>query len=156
MILKPQDVVILLKLVALGQEPWTFQRLAVELSISQSEVHAGVRRAVAAGDEVGKTNKTTLLLTMDFESLKAGLGAATTLGGLDAGTHRSLIEASNFIQAIEERQGLKVGCLEEIAWRNGWITTDELRAEAAAAGSSSYGSYLSDILRDDGPGSASD
>ena len=48
MILKPQDVVVLLKLVALGPEPWTFQRLAVELSISQSEVHAGVRRAVAA------------------------------------------------------------------------------------------------------------
>lgn len=48
MILKPQDVVVLLKLVAIGPEPWTFQRLAVELSISQSEVHAGVRRAVAA------------------------------------------------------------------------------------------------------------
>ena len=48
MILKPQDVVILLKLVALGRQPWTYQRLAIELSISQSEVHAGVRRAVAA------------------------------------------------------------------------------------------------------------
>ncbi|MBI5910607.1 MAG: hypothetical protein HY848_11710 [Betaproteobacteria bacterium] len=48
MILKPQDVVVLLKLVAIGQESWTFQRLAVVLSISQSEVHAAVRRAVAA------------------------------------------------------------------------------------------------------------
>ena len=48
MILKPQDVLILLKLVALGPQPWTYQRLAVELSISQSEAHAGVRRAVAA------------------------------------------------------------------------------------------------------------
>jgi hypothetical protein len=48
MILKPQDVVILFKLVALGREPWTYQRLAVELSISQSEAHAGVKRAVAA------------------------------------------------------------------------------------------------------------
>lgn len=48
MILKPQDVVILLKLVVLGPRPWTYQRLAAELSISQSEVHAGVRRAVAA------------------------------------------------------------------------------------------------------------
>jgi glucose-1-phosphate thymidylyltransferase len=75
---------------------------------------------------------------------------------LDAGTHRSLIEASNFIEAIEERQGLKVGCLEEIAWRNGWITTEQVRAAAKEAGSSSYGSYLSDILRDDGPGRASD
>jgi hypothetical protein len=48
MILKPQDVVILLKLVTLGPEPWTYQRLAVELSISQSEAHAGVKRALAA------------------------------------------------------------------------------------------------------------
>lgn len=48
MILKPQDVVILLKLVVWGRQPWTYQRLAVELSISQSEVHAGVRRAEAA------------------------------------------------------------------------------------------------------------
>ena len=46
-----------------------------------------VRRAVAAGDEAGKTNKTTLLLTMGYDDLKAGLGAATTVGGLDAGTH---------------------------------------------------------------------
>jgi hypothetical protein len=48
MTLKPQDVVVLLKLVAIGLEPWNFQRLAIELSISQSEVHAAVRRAVAA------------------------------------------------------------------------------------------------------------
>jgi hypothetical protein len=48
MILKPQDIVVLLKLVALGHEPWTYQRLAIELSISQSETHAAVRRAVAA------------------------------------------------------------------------------------------------------------
>ena len=48
MILKPQDIVILLKLVAWGSQSWTYQRLAVELSISQSEAHAGVRRAVAA------------------------------------------------------------------------------------------------------------
>ena len=75
---------------------------------------------------------------------------------LDAGTHRSLIEASNFIQAIEERQGLKVGCLEEIAWRNDWITTEDVRAAAEQAGGSSYGGYLSDILRDDGAGGASD
>ena len=48
MILKPQDVVVLLKLVAIAQEPWTFQRLAAELSISPSETHAGVQRATAA------------------------------------------------------------------------------------------------------------
>ena len=65
---------------------------------------------------------------------------------LDAGTHKSLIEASSFIQAIEERQGLKVGCLQEIAWRNGWITTEGFRREAEEAGASSYGEYLKDVL----------
>ncbi len=66
---------------------------------------------------------------------------------LDAGTHKSLIEASSFIQAIEERQGLKVGCLQEIAWSNGWITTEAFRREAEAAGKSSYGEYLHEVLR---------
>ncbi len=61
---------------------------------------------------------------------------------LDAGTHQSLLEASNFVQAIENRQGLKVGCLEEIAWQAGWITHDEFAALATAAGKSSYGDYL--------------
>jgi hypothetical protein len=66
MILKPQDVVVLLKLVALGDQGWTFQRLAVELSISQSEVHAAVRRAVAArlmteGSSAGRPVRAALL-----------------------------------------------------------------------------------------------
>jgi len=65
---------------------------------------------------------------------------------LDAGTHKSLIEASSFIQAIEERQGLKVGCLQEIAWSNGWITTEGFRREVEAAGNSSYGDYLREVL----------
>ena len=66
---------------------------------------------------------------------------------LDAGTHRSMIEASSFIEAIEERQGLKVGCLEEIAWRNGWIDLGQLKASAEEIASSNYGSYLLDIIR---------
>jgi glucose-1-phosphate thymidylyltransferase len=65
---------------------------------------------------------------------------------LDAGTHRSLIEASNYIEAIEERQGLKVGCLQEIAWRNGWISRDDFRREAETAAGSSYGAYLAEVL----------
>jgi len=65
---------------------------------------------------------------------------------LDAGTHRSLMEASSFIQAIEERQGLKVGCLQEIAWHNGWISTEQLRQEAEAAGNSGYGEYLLNLV----------
>lgn len=65
---------------------------------------------------------------------------------LDAGTHKSLMEASSFIQAIEERQGQKVGCVQEIAWQNGWITDEGFRREAEAAGNSSYGLYLMDLL----------
>ena len=64
---------------------------------------------------------------------------------LDAGTHKSLIEASSFIHAIEERQGLKVGCLEEIAWRAGWIDDDQLSQLASDAGKSSYGDYLREM-----------
>ena len=67
---------------------------------------------------------------------------------LDAGTHRSLIEASNFIQAIEERQGLKVGCLQEIAWDQGWINVEGLRREVEAAGASTYGVYLREVLEE--------
>ena len=65
---------------------------------------------------------------------------------LDAGTPRSLLEAANFISAIEERQGLKVGCLEEIAWRNRWIEDDELRAEAARLAGTSYGQFLDSLI----------
>lgn len=61
---------------------------------------------------------------------------------LDTGTHESLLEASQFIQTLEKRQGLKVACLEEIAWRNGWITGDQLLALAQPMGNSSYGNYL--------------
>ena len=65
---------------------------------------------------------------------------------LDAGTHRSLSDASNFIEAIEERQGLKVGCLQEIAWNQGWISTEGFRREVEDAGASSYGDYLREVL----------
>ncbi|MBD3873120.1 MAG: glucose-1-phosphate thymidylyltransferase, partial [Acidobacteria bacterium] len=66
---------------------------------------------------------------------------------LDAGTHRSLSDASNFIEAIEERQGLKVGCLQEIAWNQGWISTEGFRREVEDAGTSSYGDYLREVLK---------
>jgi len=65
---------------------------------------------------------------------------------LDAGTHESLLQASNFVQAIEERQALKIGCIEEIAWRQGWIDDAGLEKLAVRAGKSSYGEYLHDLL----------
>jgi len=67
---------------------------------------------------------------------------------LDTGTHDSLLEASQFIATIEKRQGLKVSCVEEIAWRMGYIDTDALRQLAAALGKSSYGQYLSHIANE--------
>jgi glucose-1-phosphate thymidylyltransferase len=66
---------------------------------------------------------------------------------LDTGTHESLLQAANFIQTLEERQGLKVACLEEIAWRQGYIGSGELEAMAATMASNAYGLYLYDLLR---------
>lgn len=61
---------------------------------------------------------------------------------LDTGTHDSLLEASHFVQTIEKRQGLKVACLEEIAFQNGWITKAELRVQAERFKKTNYGQYL--------------
>ena len=65
---------------------------------------------------------------------------------LDTGTHESLLQASNFIQAIEERQGLKVACVEEIAYRLGYIDADALRRMARGMEKTGYGCYLLGVL----------
>jgi glucose-1-phosphate thymidylyltransferase len=65
---------------------------------------------------------------------------------LDTGTFDSLNDASNFIQTVEHRQGLKIGCPEEVAWRQGFLTDDELRDRALALSKSGYGTYLLDLL----------
>ena len=70
------------------------------------------------------------------------------LAWLDTGTHDSLLEASNFIHTIEQRQGLKVACPEEIAFRLGYITSEELKTLAASIGKSSYGKYLLQLLKE--------
>ncbi len=64
---------------------------------------------------------------------------------LDTGTHDSLLQASNYVQTIEERQGLKMACIEEIAFRKGWITADDLRALATQLSKNEYGNYLLNI-----------
>jgi len=65
---------------------------------------------------------------------------------LDTGTHESLLQAATFIEAIEQRQGLKVSCVEEIAWRKGYISADQLGQLAGSMQNSGYGQYLLDLL----------
>lgn len=64
---------------------------------------------------------------------------------LDTGTHESLLQASNYVQTMEERQGLKISCIEEIAFRKGWISADQLRTLAAPLAKNEYGKYLLQI-----------
>jgi glucose-1-phosphate thymidylyltransferase len=82
--------------------------------------------------------------------LDAGLLHAEILGRgtawLDTGTHDSLLDAAQFVHVIENRQGLKIACVEEIAWRQGWIDEARLEANIARLGKSSYAQYLRRLL----------
>jgi glucose-1-phosphate thymidylyltransferase len=69
---------------------------------------------------------------------------------LDTGTHNSLLDAANFIRVVEERQGLKIACPEEVAYRMGYISAEQLLALAEPLAKSGYGLYLKNLLRDDG------
>jgi glucose-1-phosphate thymidylyltransferase len=66
---------------------------------------------------------------------------------LDTGTFASLMQAGQFVQVIEERQGLKIGCIEEIAYKNGWITKEKLKEEANKLLKSGYGQYLLNLIK---------
>jgi glucose-1-phosphate thymidylyltransferase len=65
---------------------------------------------------------------------------------LDTGTHQSLADATNFVRAIIDRQGLQMSCIEEIAWDRGWIDSDQLRLLADRYGKSTYGEYLRNLV----------
>lgn len=90
------------------------------------------------------------ITTVNQEYLKANKLSVHLLdrgtAWLDTGTFNSLMQASQFVQVIEERQGLKVGCIEEAAWHEGFITDDELDALAAPLLKSGYGRYLKGLL----------
>ena len=78
--------------------------------------------------------------------LKVGILSRGT-AWLDTGTFASLMQAGQFVQVLEERQGLKVGCIEEIAWRQGFISSDQLKALAEPLCKSGYGEYLMGLLK---------
>ena len=81
-----------------------------------------------------------------LELVRLGRGMAW----LDTGTHESLIEASNFIETIEKRQGLKVCCPEEVAWEQGWIDSEQVRRLGEALSNNGYGQYLLNLLEREG------
>lgn len=91
------------------------------------------------------------ITTLNEMYLKAGELNVELLGRgfawLDTGTHESLHEASSFVQTIEHVQGLKVACLEEIAYRNGWLTADELKELSKPMLKNDYGQYLNQLAQ---------
>ncbi|MBD3842902.1 MAG: glucose-1-phosphate thymidylyltransferase RfbA [Campylobacterales bacterium] len=93
------------------------------------------------------------ITTVNQEYLKKGKLKVELLGRgfawLDTGTHDSLIEAGQFVQTIEHRQGYKIACLEEIAYRKGWINKDKVLEIAKPLSKNGYGQYLYDLVKED-------
>jgi len=105
------------------------------------DIAAGLRPSARGELEITDVNRTYLQRgELNVEKLARGIA------WLDTGTHEALMQASNFIQAIEDRQGLMVACLEEIAYRQGFIGASELAGLAEQMGSSAYGQYLRRVL----------
>ncbi len=105
------------------------------------DIAAEVRPSARGELEITDVNR-AYLIRGDLHVETMGRGFAW----LDTGTFDSLIQAGQFVQTIEARQGLKIAAPEEIAWRNGWIGDDELAQRAAELQKSGYGSYLAKLL----------
>jgi glucose-1-phosphate thymidylyltransferase len=108
------------------------------------EIAAGLRPSPRGELEITDVNLAYLKLGELHVEL---LGRGTAW--LDTGTHASLLQASNFVETIQERQGLKIACLEEIAYQKGYLSREELVALGKAMGKSSYGEYLLRIASED-------
>ncbi|MBW1686937.1 MAG: glucose-1-phosphate thymidylyltransferase RfbA [Deltaproteobacteria bacterium] len=108
------------------------------------DIAAGLRPSARGELEITDVNL-AYLESQDLRVELLGRGVAW----LDTGTHESLLEASMFVETIQNRQGLKIACLEEIAWRQGWIDRDELERIGSAMKNSNYGDYLLQIAREE-------
>lgn len=109
-------------------------------------------QVVSIAKQVKPSKRGELEITCVNEAyLKKGQLKATHLGRgfswLDTGTFDSMLDASKFIEMVEKRQGFKIACLEEIAYRNGWISTKELKEKGESMSKNSYGQYLIDLAR---------
>jgi len=106
------------------------------------EIAAGLKPSRRGELEITDVNRAYLAADkLHVERLGRGIA------WLDTGTHDALLSASHFVSVIEERQGLKVACIEEIAYKKGYISADQLRALAEPMKSSGYGRYLLDLLK---------
>ena len=105
------------------------------------EIAAGLKPSARGELEITDVNR-AYLERGELEVIPMGRG----LAWLDTGTHESLLDASQFIETIERRQGLKIACLEEIAYRNGYIGASQLEALAKPLAKSGYGEYLLRVL----------
>jgi glucose-1-phosphate thymidylyltransferase len=109
------------------------------------DVAAGLRPSERGEYEITDVNAAYLARgTLHLERMSRGMA------WLDTGTHESLHDASTFVATIERRQGLKIACPEEIAWRSGWITSTQMDVLAEPLGKSEYGRYLRRLLREPG------
>ena len=105
------------------------------------DIAAGLKPSARGELEITDVNR-VYLARGELDVIPMGRG----LAWLDTGTHESLLDASQFIETIERRQGLKIACLEEIAYRNGYISASQLEALAKPLEKSGYGEYLLRVL----------